>query len=108
LLRLYRAKIYWEKERAFSGFGITSGAKLREAWTKDATAYVRKNAPAKYRDALAPRTEIGYKRRVNDTDYLLCLHGENVELVYDDPITEIVKDGSQEGLFHHQNLNACD
>lgn len=93
LIRLYRAKIYWEKESDFSGFDINTGSKIRAAWTKDAADYIRKNAPAKYREALVPKSEIGCKRRVNDTDYLLCLHRDNVELVYDDPIQEIVEDG---------------
>lgn len=92
-MRLYRAKLYWDKEVTFRGFKIQSGEGIREAWTKEATDYIRNNAPKMYREALVPKTVIGCKRLVNDTDYLACLHRENVELVYDDPIKEILEDG---------------
>ncbi|KAM0545358.1 hypothetical protein ACHAPJ_011430 [Fusarium lateritium] len=92
-MRVYRAKLYWERERDFGGFDIISGADLRKTWTAETTKYIRKNAPAKYRDFLVPKSEIGCKRRVNDTDYLLSLHRPNVELVYDDPSQEIVEEG---------------
>lgn len=93
LMRLYRAKIYWQKERDFSAFSIKDGSKTREAWSRDAARYIRANAPAKYRDFLVPKTAIGCKRQVNDTHYLLSLHRDNVELIYDDPIAEIVEEG---------------
>ncbi|KAJ4252392.1 hypothetical protein NW762_010990 [Fusarium torreyae] len=92
-MRMYRAKLYWERERDFSGFDIITGADLRKTWTAETTEYIRKNAPAKYRDFLVPKSEIGCKRRVNDTDYLLSLHRPNVELVYDDPAQEIAGGG---------------
>lgn len=94
-MRLYRAKLYWEKERDFRGFDIITGARIRKSWTKQATDYIVKSSPAKYQDFLIPKAEIGCKRRVNDTDYLACLHLDNVELVYEDPIEEIVLDGVQ-------------
>ncbi|KAJ4177691.1 hypothetical protein NW755_013691 [Fusarium falciforme] len=50
-------------------------------------------APAKYHEFLVPKTEVGCKRRVNDTDYLVCLHRDNVDLVYDDPIEAIETTG---------------
>lgn len=96
-MRIYRAKLYWEKEKDFVGFDIATGAKTRKEWTAEAASYIRKNAPAKYRDFLVPKTEIGCKRRVNDTDYLACLHRENVELVYDDRVEEIVENGVRMG-----------
>ncbi|KAI0193038.1 hypothetical protein EV127DRAFT_490282 [Xylaria flabelliformis] len=92
-MRLYRAKLYWEKERDFEGFDVTSGSKIRKNWTRDAAEYIFRNSPAKYQDFLVPKTEIGCKRRVNDTDYLACLHRDNVELVYRDPIKEIISTG---------------
>jgi cation diffusion facilitator CzcD-associated flavoprotein CzcO len=88
-LRIYRAGLYWEKESGFRGFNVVSGANVRKSWTKNATEYIQRNAPAKCRDFLVPKTEIGCKRRVNDTDYLACLHREIVELIYNDPVEEI-------------------
>ncbi|KAF4981440.1 hypothetical protein FZEAL_2752 [Fusarium zealandicum] len=88
-MRLYRARLYWQKERDFGGFRVAAGVSTRNRWAKEATEYIRKTAPAKYLDFLIPKTEVGCKRRVNDTDYLACLHRENVELVYDDAIDKI-------------------
>lgn len=93
VMRIYRAKLYWDMERDFAGFDVETGANVRNGWSTEAGDYIRANAPAKYRDFLVPKTEVGCKRRVNDTDYLACLHRENVELVYDDPIEEILKNG---------------
>ncbi|KAM0480179.1 hypothetical protein ACHAPX_004004 [Trichoderma viride] len=92
-MRMYRAKLYWEKERDFKGFDIETGAEIRSGWSKEAADYIRANAPAKYRDFLVPKTEIGCKRRVNDTNYLASLHKDNVDLIYDDPIEEIIATG---------------
>lgn len=92
-MRMYRAKLYWEKERDFKGFDIETGAEIRSGWSKEAADYIRANAPAKYRDFLVPKTEIGCKRRVNDTNYLATLHKDNVDLIYDDPIEEIIATG---------------
>lgn len=92
-MKTYRAWLYWSMERDFSGFDVNTGATIRSGWSKTAEDYIRANAPAKYRDFLVPKTEIGCKRRVNDTDYLACLHRENVELVYEDAIEEIVPSG---------------
>ncbi|KAM0444467.1 hypothetical protein ACHAO4_010105 [Trichoderma viride] len=92
-MRMYRAKLYWDKERDFKGFDIETGAEIRSGWSKEAADYIRANAPAKYRDFLVPKTEIGCKRRVNDTNYLASLHQDNVDLIYDDSIEEIVTTG---------------
>ncbi|PNY24600.1 Uncharacterized protein TCAP_05454 [Tolypocladium capitatum] len=92
-MRIYRAKLFWEKERDFAGFDLVTGADTRKNWTAETTDYIRKNSPANYRDFLVPKSEIGCKRRVNDTDYLLNLHRPNVELIYEDPVQEIVEDG---------------
>lgn len=77
----YRAMLYWEKEKGFQGFDTTYGADIRRGWSEEAAAYIRANSPAKYRDFLVPKTEIGCKRRVNDTGYLASLHRPNVELM---------------------------
>ncbi|KAH6898028.1 hypothetical protein B0T10DRAFT_525456 [Thelonectria olida] len=92
-MRLYRANLYWEKESEFSGFDTDTGAGIRKGWSDVAADYIRKNSPEKYRDFLVPKTEVGCKRRVNDTDYLLSLHRDNVELIYNDPVKEVLEDG---------------
>lgn len=93
LMRTYRGYLYWLQEKTFSGFNIATGGEERAEWTKVGTEYIRKAAPAKYVDALIPKTMIGCKRRVNDTDYLASLHRDNVGLIYDDPIAELVEGG---------------
>ena len=95
VMRLYRAKLYWDKEKTFSGFNIQSGSKERDQWAAEATDYIRRNAPPRYIDALVPKILWGCKRNVNDTGYLDCLHRPNVELIYDDPIVDIVEEGIQ-------------
>jgi glycine/D-amino acid oxidase-like deaminating enzyme len=92
-MRIYRAKLYWNQEREFAGFDIGTGAEIRRGWSNEASDYIRANAPAQYRDFLVPKTEIGCKRRVNDTGYLASLHQNNVKLIYDDPVEEIVLNG---------------
>ncbi|KAF4949300.1 hypothetical protein FSARC_13507 [Fusarium sarcochroum] len=92
-MRTYRAWLYYQKESDFGGYRVTEGLKTRNGWTKETTEYIRRTAPAKYLDFLVPKTEIGCKRRVNDTDYLACLHRDNVELIYDDPIQSIEAKG---------------
>ncbi|KAL7802021.1 hypothetical protein V8C44DRAFT_346096 [Trichoderma aethiopicum] len=92
-MRIYRAKLYWNQERDFAGYDIETGAEIRRGWSMGAAEYIRTNAPAQYRDFLVPKTEIGCKRRVNDTGYLACLHQNNVNLIYDDPVEEIVSNG---------------
>ncbi|EXL41086.1 hypothetical protein FOCG_16469 [Fusarium oxysporum f. sp. radicis-lycopersici 26381] len=92
-MRLYRAWLYYLKEQDFAGFRIAEGFQIRNQWAKDTADYIRRTAPAKYLDFLVPETEVGCKRRVNDTDYLACLHRDNVELVYDDPIQKVEAKG---------------
>ncbi|KAG8358011.1 hypothetical protein FVEN_g4440 [Fusarium venenatum] len=92
-MRIYRAWLYYQKERDFAGFHVTNGLKTRGKWTEETVEYIRKTAPDRYLDFLIPKTEIGCKRRVNDTDYLACLHRDNVELVYNDPIQNIESKG---------------
>lgn len=92
-MRLYRARLYWEMERDFSGFDIEGGRATRADLARMNEEYVKKMAPKKYWNALIPKTEIGCKRKVLDTEYLACLHRPNVELIPDDPVKEIVKDG---------------
>ncbi|KAE9567752.1 Baeyer-Villiger monooxygenase [Colletotrichum fructicola] len=105
-MRAYRAMLYWEKEKGFQGFDTASGAEIRRSWSEEAAAYIRANSPAKYRDFLVPKTEIGCKRRVNDTGYLASLHRANVDLIYDDPITEITKDGVRTSSGRHISADA--
>lgn len=103
---LYRISIFCEKELAFSGFPIESGATTRKQWEQDAGDYIRKHAPAEHRDFLVPKTQIACKRRVNDTDYLLSLHRPNVELVYGDTVKEIVEDGIRTASGKHIHADA--
>ncbi|KAF2632637.1 hypothetical protein BU25DRAFT_317872, partial [Macroventuria anomochaeta] len=92
-MRLYRAKHYYDMESDWSGFPIESGAAIRSGLAKENEAYVKRTAPKKYWDALIPRSEIGCKRKVLDTEYLKCLWKENVELIPDDPVQKITEDG---------------
>lgn len=93
-LRLYRAWLYWDKEAQFPGYRRTAGgARRRVRWEAEAAAYIRAHAPARYAGFLVPRSEIGCKRRVNDTEYLAALHREGVELVFEDPVVEVVGEG---------------
>ncbi|KAF4450056.1 hypothetical protein F53441_6761 [Fusarium austroafricanum] len=92
-MRIYRARLYYFKEKDFAGFSVTKGLRIRDRWTKETTDYISKMAPARYLDFLIPKTEVGCKRRVNDTDYLASLHRDNVELIYDDPIQRIEENG---------------
>ncbi|USP82605.1 cyclohexanone 1,2-monooxygenase [Curvularia clavata] len=92
-MRLYRAKFYYEMERDYSGFDIETGRSIRQELAKENEAYVKKMAPPKYWDALIPKTEIGCKRKVLDTDYLKTLWRDNVELVFDDPVERITETG---------------
>ncbi|KAF2109695.1 cyclohexanone 1,2-monooxygenase [Lophiotrema nucula] len=92
-MRLYRANFYWQMERDFPGFDIEGGRSIREDLRKENEAYVKRVAPRKYWDALIPKTEIGCKRKVLDTEYLSSLHKENVDLIPDDPVQEITETG---------------
>lgn len=91
--RLYRSFLFAMQEKDFAGFHTEKGQELRNSWTAIATEYIQKNSPAEYRDFLVPKTVIGCKRRVMDTDYLACLHRDNVELVHDDLIDQITAEG---------------
>lgn len=88
-MRIHRARLYWQNERNFHGFKVVEGLGMRGQWEKETTDYIQRTAPAKYHEFLVPKTEVGCKRRVNDTDYLVCLHRDNVDLIYDDPIEAI-------------------
>ncbi|EEU40014.1 uncharacterized protein NECHADRAFT_32214 [Fusarium vanettenii 77-13-4] len=92
-MRIHRARLYWQNERNFHGFKVVEGLGMRGQWEKETTDYIRRTAPAKYHEFLVPKTEVGCKRRVNDTDYLVCLHRDNVDLIYDDPIEAIEATG---------------
>ena len=92
-MRIYRAYFYWQMERDYTGFDIVGGKAIREELAKENEAYVKRVAPEKYWNALIPKTEIGCKRKVLDTEYLATLHKENVELLHDDPVQEIVENG---------------
>lgn len=92
-MRLYRAALYWQMEIDYPGFDIDSGKPIREGLKKENEAYVKRMAPRKYWNALIPKTEIGCKRKVLDTEYLTSLHNKNVELIPDDPVERITEDG---------------
>jgi hypothetical protein len=92
-MRLYRFWIYVDMESDFLGFYLASGEKIRGNLTRERIEYMKRTAPEKYHEALTPKTEIGCKRKVNDTDYLTCLHNDNVDLVWADPIDEITESG---------------
>ncbi|KAK2794813.1 hypothetical protein FQN52_007584 [Onygenales sp. PD_12] len=92
-MRLYRFWHYYLMEADWPGFRIESGRKIREGLVKTQIDYMKRTAPERYHEALTPKTQIGCKRKVLDTDYLACLHRENMELVYADPIEEITTTG---------------
>ncbi|KAI3333759.1 putative monooxygenase [Ustulina deusta] len=92
-MRAYRLVLNYYTEWDFNSFPLESGAPIRKMYTDYQGAYIRRTSPEKYHEFLVPKTEIGCKRRVMDTDYLECLHRDNVELVYQDPIEEIIKNG---------------
>jgi cation diffusion facilitator CzcD-associated flavoprotein CzcO len=92
-MRLYRFKLYAEMEKDFAGFDIESGSSIRQGLKEENERYVKKMAPQKYWDALIPKHQIGCKRKVMDTDYLSCLHRDNVALVHDDPVDRIIETG---------------
>jgi cation diffusion facilitator CzcD-associated flavoprotein CzcO len=50
---------------------------------KNAIAYMKRTTPEKYHDTILPKYRLGQKRRVFDTEYLQCLHRENVLLTND-------------------------
>lgn len=92
-MQALRAKIFAELEAEWTMFETNTGGKAREKLARASKAYIRQNAPPRYVDALIPKFEVGCKRRVFDTDYLNCLHRENVELVSDDSVERITKSG---------------
>lgn len=92
-MRAYRGIHNYYAEYDFLSFDTIAGAELRKTYADYQGAYIQRSSPEKYHDFLLPKTEVGCKRRVMDTDYLECLNRDNVELVYKDPIAEIVEDG---------------
>ncbi|KAJ5901101.1 hypothetical protein N7504_007094 [Penicillium tannophilum] len=92
-MRLYRFYLYAMMEKNFFGFYQASGGRIRESLKRTQIEYLKRTAPEKYHEALIPRTEIGCKRKVQDTGYLACLHRDNVELVHSDGIEEITETG---------------
>ncbi|KAI1758006.1 putative monooxygenase [Xylaria castorea] len=92
-MRGYRLMQMSFSEWDFKSFPIEDGAPIRKMYAAYQGGYMKRTSPAKYHDFLLPKTEVGCKRRVMDTDYLECLHRDNVELVYKDPIEEIVENG---------------
>lgn len=105
-MRLYRAHLYWKMEVDYSGFDIEGGRSIRDTLKKENEAYVKRVAPGKYWDALIPKTEIGCKRKVLDTDYLASLDNKNVELVYDDDIKKITEKGVETKSGREINADA--
>ncbi|KAK0663726.1 Baeyer-Villiger monooxygenase [Lasiodiplodia hormozganensis] len=98
VMRAYRWYIFTTKEYGFASFPIESGRKQREIDTAVQSDYIRKNAPPELRDFLVPKSVLGCKRKVQDTNYLACLHRDNVELVHSDPIARITPTGVETKL----------
>lgn len=92
-MRAYRAVQNYYAELDFYSFPTESGAGIRQMYADTQGTYIRNSSPAQYHDFLIPKTEVGCKRRVMDSDYLQSLHRDTVELVYQDPICEIVEHG---------------
>lgn len=92
-MRLYRLKLYADMEKDFASMETEGGAQIRQGLIKENERYVKRMAPEKYWDALIPKHEIGCKRKVMDTGYLECLHRPNIELIADDPVTELTTRG---------------
>ncbi|KAI0905325.1 putative monooxygenase [Ustulina deusta] len=92
-MRIYRSVQNYYAEYDFLSFDLSAGAAIRKLYADYQGAYIRRVSPEKYHEFLVPKTEVGCKRRVMDTDYLECLTRDNVELIYEDPIEEIVEDG---------------
>lgn len=92
-MRAYRLVQNYNTEWDFQSFPIDTGVAIRKMYADYEGWYIRKTSPEKYHEFLVPKTEVGCKRRVMDSDYLECLHRDNVELVYDDPIEEVVENG---------------
>ncbi|KAJ6110225.1 monooxygenase [Penicillium sp. IBT 16267x] len=84
-MRAYRAVQNYYAELDFFSFPTESGAGIRKMYADTQGAYILEASPSKYHDFLIPKTEVGCKRRVMDSDYLQSLHRDNVELVYQDP-----------------------
>ncbi|KAL2867131.1 flavin-containing monooxygenase [Aspergillus lucknowensis] len=92
-MRFFRLAIFLIAESYFPLFDDVAGKKARDKRMKAQAAYLKRTAPEKYHDILLPKVELGCKRRVMDTDYLACLHRENMELVHSDPIKSITTTG---------------
>lgn len=92
-MRMYRFWLYADMEKDFFGFNLLKGVNIRRDLTNERLDYMKRAAPAKYHAALTPSTEIGCKRKVNDTDYFSCLHNENMELIWDDPVVAVTETG---------------
>ncbi|KAI1176173.1 putative monooxygenase [Nemania sp. FL0916] len=92
-MRAYRAMWNYYAEVDFLSFPTIEGAGMRKMYADYQGAYIRRISPTKYHEFLVPKTEVGCKRRVMDTDYLDCLNRDNVELIHSDPIDKIVEHG---------------
>ncbi|EJT97391.1 FAD/NADP-binding domain-containing protein [Dacryopinax primogenitus] len=70
-----------------------NGTKLRTKTEKNSAAYIRQTAPEKYMDFLIPKFSLGAKRMIYDPGYLESLHRPNVQLVYNNGITQVTEYG---------------
>lgn len=91
LQTLYRSLIFGILDSTFRLF-YTANVGARKQLTADFLRHMRKTTPQKYHDIVVPKFTLGVKRRVYDTDYLACLHRDNVTLT-DTPIGYAVSDG---------------
>lgn len=92
-MHVYRLVQNYNTEWDFQSFPTDTGVAIRKMYADYEGGYIRKMSPEKYHEFLVPKTEVGCKRRVMDSDYLECLHRDNVELIYKDPIEEVVESG---------------
>ncbi|KAM3428465.1 hypothetical protein NHJ13734_008586 [Beauveria thailandica] len=92
-MRVNRAMHNYYSEMDFKSFPTEAGAAIRNMYAAYQGAYIKSASPEKYHDFLVPKSEVGCKRRVMDSDYLTSLGRDNVELVYSDPIEEILPEG---------------
>lgn len=88
-----RMLIAWMAEKFIKAYPLTeAGQRFRDSQRAVLEPYMRKMAPKKYHDLLIPDFEVGCKRRIFDTGYLECLHGDNITLTNEKAL-EIVPEG---------------
>ncbi|OCK80944.1 FAD/NAD(P)-binding domain-containing protein, partial [Lepidopterella palustris CBS 459.81] len=98
---LHRYQIAWLFEK--EGYKLRGGsgpAKVRQQVEGYLKAHLEAHAPKKYVKQLTPNFPVGCKRLVLDSNYLDCLHADNIDLAFTrvSEVTEsglVGKDGSR-------------